>query len=41
MNVDMNGQLIQSDSSNFVIGKTENYLFYYESRLKKTTVYPF
>lgn len=40
MNVDMDGRLIQSDSSNFVIGKTENYLFFYESKLKRTTVYP-
>ena len=40
MNVDMDGRLIISDSSNFVIGKTENYLFYYESKLKRTTVYP-
>jgi len=40
MNIDIDGRLIQSDSSNYVIGKTENYLFYYESKLKRTTVYP-
>jgi len=40
MNVEIDGRLIESDSSNFVIGKTENYLFYYESKLKRTKVYP-
>lgn len=40
IDVEIDGKLIQSDSSNFVIGKTEKYLFFYESKLKRTTAYP-
>lgn len=40
LNIDIDGHLIQSDSSSYVIGKTDNYIFYHQSKLKKTTVYP-
>ena len=36
----VNGQLIISDSVNYMIGKTNNYVFYYHSKEQRTSVYP-
>jgi hypothetical protein len=40
MDIEIGDQLIKSDSTNFVIGKTENYIFYYETKKNMTIVYP-